>query len=230
MTIRPHQRDTSGEGRPPRGRFVVLEGVEGAGKTTQAARLAAWLEGQEISLVSAREPGGTEVGEAIRNVLLHRESLVIPPESELFLMLAARAAFVRGVVLPALEAGRWVVSDRYEFSTFAYQGYGRGLELEEVRRSNRLATGGLQPDLLLLLDVPAETGARRQRARPEGSDRIESEGVAFLERVRQGYRLLAEEEPYAVLIGAGGASDEVQQSIIDAVRARFPETFGHTTG
>jgi dTMP kinase len=211
-------------GIPP-GRFLVLEGVEGAGKSTQVARLAAWLRARGVSLETAREPGGTGVGEAIRSVLLHRDELSIPAESELFLMLAARAAFVREVVRPALERGSWVLADRFEYSTFAYQGFGRGLELDAIRSINGFATGGLSPDLVVVLDVPVRDGMARQALRASSADRIEREGEAFLQRVRDGYRELVAADPGAALVDATGDEDTVHRRILEALVLRFPETF-----
>ncbi|NNM05794.1 MAG: dTMP kinase, partial [Gemmatimonadetes bacterium] len=120
--------------------FIVLEGVEGAGKSTQARLLSSWFDGLGLEHLVVREPGGTPVGEAIRNVVLDKGGLTMPPETELFLMLGARAAFVRDVVRPALEEGRIVLADRFDLSTFAYQGYGRGLNLDQVTQANAVAT------------------------------------------------------------------------------------------
>jgi len=173
-------------------RFIVLEGVEGAGKSTQVRLLGAWLTAAGIPWVAAREPGGTPVGEAIRSVLLDARDLDVPSETELFLMLGARAAFVRDVVRPALERGEVVIADRFDFSTFAYQGYGRGLALDDVVRVNEVATGGLRPDAYVVLDVPVDEGVARQQAEGGTPDRIESAGREFLERVRSGYMELAE--------------------------------------
>lgn len=154
------------------GLFIVLEGVEGSGKTTQARLLGERLARAGIDHLVTREPGGTATGEEIRRLLLHGGE--VPARAELLLMLAARAVFVEEVVRPALARGAVVVADRYELSTLAYQGYGRGLPLDEVRRMNAFATGGLTADLTLVLDVPPEVGAAR-RAReggtPTGSSR-----------------------------------------------------------
>ena len=207
-----------------RGLFIVLEGVEGAGKSTQARLLAEWLGGLGLPHTLAREPGGTPVGEAIRRVVLDRGELTMPPETELFLILGARAAFTRDVVGPALERGEVVVADRYDLSTFAYQGYGRGLDLEAVRRANEMATGGLRPDLYLVLDLPAEEGLERKGGSGSG-DRIEREGIAFLSRVREGYRTLAEEVAEARMLRAEGTPAEVQASIRQTLLELFPETF-----
>lgn len=207
-----------------KGLFIVLEGVEGAGKSTQARLLSGWFEGLGLPYTLAREPGGTPVGEAIRRVVLDRGELTMPPETELFLILGARAAFVRAVVQPALDDGQVVLADRFDLSTFAYQGYGRGLDLEQVRRANEMATGGLRPDLYLVLDLPVEAGLERKGAIGAG-DRIEREGVSFLSRVREGYRTLAETVPNARLIGADGGPEEVQTSLRRVLNGIFPETF-----
>jgi dTMP kinase len=210
-----------------RGLFIVMEGVEGAGKSTQCRLLASWMEEMGTSFTLAREPGGTPVGEAIRRVVLDRGDLTMPPETELFLILGARAAFVREVVRPALEAGRVVLADRFELSTLAYQAFGRGLDLQEVRRANLMATGGLRPDLCLVLDVSPEVGLKRKGAAGPG-DRIEREGLTFLRRVQEGYRTLASQEPGVRLVEASRGLHEVQASIRRSLGDLFPETFPAT--
>jgi len=206
-------------------RFIVLEGGEGSGKTTQAALLSTWMDSLGVAHLLTREPGGTAVGEAVRGVVLGRTDLEMPAASELFLYLASRAAFVRDVVRPALEAGRVVVADRFDLSTLAYQGYGRGLPLAEVRRAIVLATGGLEPDLTVLLDVPVAEGAARQRANALERDRIEQEGDAFLQKVHDGYLALAEGDPRIRVVSGMGSVEEVQGRIRAALADAFPETF-----
>ena len=208
---------------------MVIEGVEGAGKTTQVRLLGAWLAAAGVPHLLTREPGGTPVGEAIREVVLGRTELDVPAESELLLILAARAAFVRDVVRPALEEGRVVVADRFEASTFAYQGHGRGLDLETVRLLNAFATGGLRPDALVVLDVPVAEGMARQRREGKAADRMEREGAAFLERVAEGYRRVVEDEPAARRVDARGTPDAVQDRVREALRALLPETFPSAT-
>lgn len=228
-----HESRSGLRGRGPsmsQGRFVVLEGVEGAGKTTQVRLLSTWLKALGVPHIAAREPGGTEVGEAIRQVLLERRELDVPAETELLLMLAARAAFVRDVVRPALGAGQVVLADRFDFSTFAYQGFGRGLPLDEVRRLNAFATGGLVPDLYVVLDLPVGEGAERQRHEGSERDRIEREGEAFLERVRDGYHSLCASEGHARVVDARGSPEEVHRRIRDLLTGAFPETFGSPRG
>lgn len=208
------------------GLFIVLEGIEGAGKSTQVDLLAGWMEGMGISTLATREPGGTDVGEEIREILLSWKHVSIPSETELFLILAARAAFVRGFVEPALETGSVVLADRYDLSTLAYQGYGRGLDLELVGRANELATGGRRPDLYVILDIEVEEGLARQRRGGKEEDRIEGAGIAFLRRVREGYRSLARSRDRVELVSAAGSVEEVQERIRSVLSSRFPETFG----
>ena len=213
------------ERRGRRGLFLVVEGIEGAGKTTQVGLLSRWMEAWGVAHVATREPGGTPLGEALRSLVLDRTELDLPPESELLLILAARAAFVRDVVRPALGRGEVVLSDRYDLSTFAYQGWGRGLDLASVRRLSAFATGGLAPDLYILLDVDVRDGAARQRLQGKGGDRFEGAGEAFLTRVREGYLSLAESEPAVQLVDATGTSDAIHERVKTLLQARFPETF-----
>lgn len=199
--------------------------MEGAGKSTQVAMLSRWLDARGVPHVATREPGGTPLGEAVRSLVLERTELDLPPESELLLILAARAAFVRDVVRPALARGAVVVSDRYELSTFAYQGWGRGLGLDDLRRLGGFATGGLRPDLYVVLDVPVEEGSRRQAGQGKGGDRFEGEGAAFLSRVRDGYLALAGSEPGVRLLEGSGTADAVHGRITALLETEFPETF-----
>lgn len=180
---------------PGRGRFVVLEGGEGAGKSTQARLLA-----QHLGACLTREPGGTVLGEHVRNLLLDPAVGAVEPRAELLLMVAARAQHVGEVILPTLEDGRDVVCDRFSGSTLAYQGYGRGLPFEDVSRACEIAAGGLEPDLTVLLDVDASVAAGRRNAVP---DRIEAEDPAFHARVRAGFRELAAKLGWSVVDGRG---------------------------
>jgi len=207
------------------GRFIVLEGGEGSGKSTQVGMLASWLRSQGREVTVAREPGTTPLGERIRSTVLGKAELEVPARSELFLMLAARAAFVDQVVTPALRRGEVVISDRFEMSTFAYQGAGRGLPLDEVRSINSFATGGCRPDLTLLLDVDPGEGARRQGRQGKSPDRLEAEAADFHERVRAGYRALAAEDPAAIIVPADPPAAEVHRMIREAVEAILAETF-----
>ncbi len=207
------------------GLFVVLEGAEGVGKSTQVALLADWLGISGIPHLSAREPGGTLVGEAIRSIVLAGTNMAIPPETELLLILAARAAFVREIVGPALERGEVVVADRFDLSTFAYQGFGRGLDLDQVRELNAFATGGLEPDLYVILDLATSDGFARKGGQGASADRFEGAGGAFLKRVRQGYHSLARGNERAVLLDGSPKAEVVHGQIREILISRFPETF-----
>ena len=213
------------DGERNRGRFVVLEGVEGAGKSTQARMLGEWLESCGIRFTLTREPGGTEVGEAIRNVVQNRPELLIPPETELLLYLAARTAFVKELALPVLERGELLIADRFSLSTYAYQGYGRGLDLDEVRRMDRFASGGLAPDIYLVLDLPVEEGRARQKAAGKREDRLESSGEGFLKAVGRGYRELAAADETVRLVDALGTPLEVHTRVREVLCRDLPETF-----
>lgn len=170
-----------------RGCFIVLEGPEGAGKTTLARALVARMARDGIEALSIREPGGTPVAEALRRELLDADR-EWTPEAELLYMTTARADLVNRVIAPALAEGRVVLSDRYDLSTMAYQGAGRGLPMDQVRWVNAAATGGLVPDLTLVLDLDPAEGRARQSAAGKGADRMERESVAFHDRVAAAYR------------------------------------------
>jgi dTMP kinase len=184
-----------------RGFFITVEGGDGAGKSTQAGLLAAWFRARGFSVVHTREPGGTSIAEAVRKVLLRPQSR-IAPMTELFLYEAARAQHVAEVVAPALAAGKLVLCERYTDATEAYQGWGRGLDRGDVALLNRVATGGLRPDLTVLLGAPVHAGLRRARGRKAGADRLEREPLAFHRRVAAGYRAIARREPGRVRVVA----------------------------
>ena len=210
--------------RPTTGIFLVLEGIEGSGKTTQFGLLRDWLAGLGFDVTAAREPGGTPVGESARQALLH--SGEVPARAELLLMLASRAALMEQVVEPALARGAIVLLDRFELSSFAYQSYGRGLPLEAVKAANAVATGGRRPDLTMVLDVPGTVGEARRAAAGKSRDRIEAAGREFHERVARGYQELARNEHDVALVDGTGSVDDVHRRIRDELRSRFPETIG----
>ncbi len=179
------------------GLFITLEGVEGAGKTTQAKMLAAWLSALGLDVLETREPGAGPVGAQIRQVLLNPANTELAPMTEALLLAADRAQHVAETLRPALAAGKIVVCDRYADSFFAYQGYGRGLDMAELRALNDAAAGGLAPDITLLLELPPEAGLARTKLRGE-SDRMEQEQLDFHRRLSDGYRQLAEEDPQRI--------------------------------
>jgi dTMP kinase len=208
-----------------RGRFISFEGPEGGGKSTHIARLAEALRRRGLEVVMTREPGGTQLAEDIRALLQDVREDAPVPRAEVLLFLASRAQHVAKVIAPALARGAWVLTDRFEDSTFAYQGAGRGFALDGLRRLNDFATGGVRPDLVLVLDVSRqESRARlavRQAAAGTGADRIEREADAFHERLRGEFLALAAAEParYAV-IDSERPVDEVGRDILGIVEER----------
>ncbi len=188
-----------------KGKFITFEGPEGSGKSTQMEMLHSYLLEKGYDCIKTHEPGGTGVGEMIRKIVLGARDQNIADHAELLLMLADRAQHTAEVILPALNAGRIVLCDRYNDSTMAYQGYGRGLDLEEVRRLCEYASLGLQPDLTFLLDVEVTTGLTRSEGRRKSAgrqevDRFESAGRSFHEKVRAGYLSLAKENPNRIVV------------------------------
>ena len=205
-----------------KGLFVTFEGVEGSGKTTQVARLADRLRGLGHEVLVVREPGGTPLAEEARRLVL--DPAVRPgPAAELFLYLVARSDLVRRVVRPALERGATVVADRFDWSTRAYQIAGRGLPEEAVLGANALATGGLEPDLVLVLDLPLDVGRARQLAEGKVRDRMELEHEAFHRRVAEAFR--AAGGGTIVHVPATRSPEDVHAEVWDALTRRFPQTF-----
>jgi dTMP kinase len=207
-----------------RGCFITLEGIEGSGKSTHAAILADSLSLQGKWVVVTREPGGTRAGELIRTVFLD-PAVSLEATAELLLVLADRAQHVHEKLRPAIEAGQIVISDRYSDSTIAYQGYGRGLDLKLVGELNRVASGGITPDLTVVLDCPPETGLARTIARTksltQGRDRFEAERFEFHCRVRDGFRTIAHSNPSrVVLIDSTREQGEVSADILRLVLER----------
>lgn len=195
--------------------FISLEGVDGSGKSTQAVLLAEALGPETVRI---REPGGTDAAEAIRGMLADPD-VPLDPTAELMLFFAARADLVRRVVRPALDAGQTVLSDRYVDSTEAYQGVARGLGIETVRELNRIATGGLMPDLTILIRVDPEAALKRARS----GDRFEAEGVGFQRQVAGAYEEIARREPGRVIVVDGdGTPEDVHRRVLQAVREHGP--------
>ncbi len=211
--------------RVQRGRFITFEGIEGSGKSTQAERLSAHLRLHGVDVVATREPGGTNLGERLRGVLLDPTSDV-RAMAELFILEAARAQLVAQVIAPALQRGATVIADRFADSSVAYQGVARGLGVELVERLNEVACAGLVPDCTIVLDVPVEMGlprARSRRSTNTANCRFEDEADSFHRAVARAYRELAERHPGRVqLVDARGSVDEVHARVLTALAGVLP--------
>lgn len=203
-----------------RGLFITMEGMDGCGKSTQLAMLARALEACSVNALFTREPGGTPIGEAVRRLLVTDLSVGIAATTELFLIVGARAEHVTTLINPAMAAGKIVISDRYTDSTVAFQGYGRGLDLQMIDRMNELATGGLRPDLTLLFDLEPEVSRARLSGRPVGGwlGAVDEEGKDFYTRVRDGYLQLARSAPHRIrVIDASGSPEAMHAEVLAIV-------------
>ncbi len=202
--------------------FITLEGPEGSGKTTQARLLTNRLRGEGYHVVLTHEPGGTPIGDQVRTVLHDPANTDMTPQAELLLYSASRAQLVAQLIRPALAVGHIVVCDRFYDSTLAYQGYGRGLDLETLWQVTRLATGGLVPDLTLCLDIRPDQGLQRRLLGGGEWNRLDQEALEFHRRVRAGYLELAGLEPERwVVINADQAVEQVEQQVWEVVRSRM---------
>ena len=183
-----------------RGKFITLEGGEGVGKSTNLNFVMEWLNGHNIEFVHTREPGGTPLAEQLRELLLQKRDEPVDPTAELLMVFAARAQHLSQVITPALDAGKWVLCDRFTDATYAYQGGGRGLDVDLIAQLEQTVQGDLRPDCVLLLDLDPETGLKRAANTGE-ADRFESEQIAFFHKVREAYRRRAHADPerYAVI-------------------------------
>ena len=204
-----------------KGRFIVLEGIDGCGKTTQIKSLANWLPNsglmhKDAQVTLTKEPGGTKLGEALRELLLHPPNVINPGHiTELLLYAADRAQHVSEFILPTLNKGDWVISDRFSGSTIAYQGYGRTLSLEVIQQLEEISTNGLEPDITFLLEIPVHMSLSRREK--DVNDRIEAEGQNFLEKVALGFHLLAKEKNWISIPGdlnQNQVSKRIQQELI----------------
>ena|SRR3990172_1369897 len=199
--------------------FVSFEGIDGSGKSTQLRLLEAYLRKRGVPLVVAREPGGTEVGESIRQILLHSKNTGLKPVSELLLYYSSRYQNLHQNILPALASGQWVLCDRFSDASLAYQGYGRGISLDFIRRLNQEVVQQRMPDLTIYIDIEPQVALLRARERNQSSlydeGRFENESLEFFNRVRQGYLKLAAENPHRIKIIDGNQSIEnVHEDII----------------
>jgi dTMP kinase len=205
------------------GRFLTIEGIEGVGKSTQVARLSKGLSERGIAHVVTREPGGTPLAERIREIVLNSRDETLPPTAELLLMFAARAVHLTNHVEPQLSAGRWVLCDRFIDATYAYQGGGRRLGMDNIRQLETMVLGARRPDLTVLLDAPVDQALRRARQRNAGAaaDRFESERADFFERVREAYLSRAAAEPNRIaVVDASQSADLVALRILKLLEAR----------
>lgn len=204
------------------GRFITLEGGEGTGKSTQLRKLSAWLHSRGIAVVSTREPGGSPGAEEIRRLMVEGEPERWDALSETLLAYAARADHVARTIKPALESGKWVLSDRFSDSTFAYQGAGRGLAREVIRRIDSAVLNDFAPDLTLILDLDAGIGLQRAIARDGAKSRFEKFDIHFHQRLRQAYLDTARRYPARCrVIDAGGCEEQVGEAIVIEVQNRF---------
>ena len=204
--------------------FIVLEGPEGAGKSIQTGLLAEWLRQQGWRVRTTREPGGTPAGDAIRDILLQSDDLHLAPQTEALLMSAARAQHVQELIIPALNNGEIVISDRYVDSTYAYQGGGRELPIDDLKAIQRFATDGVLPDIRLLLDLSVETGLARRHGDVEQVNRIDRAPLEFHQRVRDAFLQLAANDPASWdIIDASVAIEDVASSIQKAVAHRLTD-------
>jgi len=204
------------------GKFISFEGGEGSGKSTQISLLASWLEAQGTQVVRTREPGGAPSAEIIRKLLVEGDTDAWQPITEILLHYSARAEHLAHTVLPALNAGKWVLSDRFADSTLAYQGYGHGFDLGIIAQIHKASVGDLKTDLTLVLDIPVDTGLMRASARNQGEDRYERMGQEFHERVRAGFLAIAENDTgRCVVIDASVDVDSVASNIKDIIQDRL---------
>lgn len=199
------------------GKFITLEGSEGAGKTTAIDAIREWAENVGIELLVTREPGGTPTAEKIRDLLLDKNNKDILPDTELLLMFAARSQHLNELIIPAISQGKWVICDRFTDATYAYQGGGRNIDMDRIEQLENWVQGGLRPDLTLLLDLPVEVGLSRASNRSE-PDRFEIEKIGFFNRVRQVYLDRAEKFPEQFrVIDAAKTIEQVQNQIHQAL-------------
>ena len=205
--------------------FITFEGPDGSGKTTQMDLLMPFLAVKGLDTVRTREPGGTDIGDQIRSVIMNMKNKSMHPRSEILLFCASRAQLVEELIRPSLSEGKLVLCDRYADSTLAYQGYGHGLDRDALIRLLDFATGGLKPDLTLLFDISAEAGLRRRLTNHEEWNRMDDYALQFHERVRSGYLAMAAAEPERwVVINADRTPDEIHAEVVSVLTEKLQRT------
>lgn len=201
--------------------FITFEGPDGSGKTTQIRKLIPVLQEKGLDIVHTREPGGTDIGDQIRSVIMNMKNKSMHPRAEILLFCASRAQLVEELIRPSLREGKFVLCDRYADSTMAYQGYGHGLDRETLSQLLNFATGGLKPDLTLLFDISAEAGLRRRLSNHEEWNRMDDYALQFHERVRSGYLAMAAAEPERwAVINADRTPEEIHEEVVSVITAR----------
>lgn len=205
-----------------KGKLIVFEGLDGSGTTTQAGMLSDYLEDKGFSVIKVEEPGGTPLGRKVRDLLLDDQGLKIEPLSELLLYEVSRAQLVREKILPGLNRGDIVVSDRFAISSIAYQGYGRKIPIERVKALNEIATAGVEPDITFFLDIDLEE--REERTLGRKPDRIEKEELKFYRRVKQGYLEEIQSTPEGLIIDGSLSKDEISSKVISRVDELIPKS------
>jgi len=196
-----------------KGKFITIEGSEGAGKSTNIRYIQQYLNAKNIEFISTREPGGTPIAEKIRDLLLDKSNTNLCDDAELLLMFAARSQHLNELIIPALESGKWVLSDRFTDASYAYQGGGRGLSWQKIAQLEQWVQGDLRPDATILLDIPVELGLERVRHRGE-TDRFEEEQLTFFKRIREAYLKLARDNPQRFhIIDTQPAIEQVEKQL-----------------
>lgn len=204
-----------------RGLFVSFEGIEGSGKTTQARLLYDYLKRKGLDPLLTEEPGGTDIGREIREILLSPKHYIMHPITELLLYNASRCQLINETITPAIQSGRIVITDRFSDSTYAYQGWGRGIEINTIDQIDRISTKGIRPDITFLIDIDVETGLSRNR-KAKKADRIELEEIEFHKKVRKGYLEIAYIQPERIKIIDGSMSiEDIHQQVIAKMESIF---------
>jgi dTMP kinase len=203
-----------------KGRFITLEGPEGAGKSTQAKLLTDYLSSKGIEVVKTREPGGVSISEQLRDILLNPENMIFP-RAELLLYASGRAQHTEELILPSLNEGKYVICERYIHASIAYQGFGRGLDISLIENLNEVASCGLNPDVTVVLDIDVEKGLKRVMSSNRSFDRLESENISFHIKVRRGYLELAKKNPQILVVDASsGEMEEIHAVVVRELEAR----------